>query len=222
MRTLPLLFLLAACTAPTSVELPKAWASSPPSVFEAQVESLPTELRWDSVEVLAAALEEPGVPAVRAAVLLARDSSRAATEAMISRLEQRHSNDERALDAGDIVCAAALRGRGVGARLAVLATGEGHHPDVEVRVACARTALAEGREEVVPFLLTVLRALTPAEAEHPPDWERFPTMMWAKTQAGEALAEHLGEPSRVRPDASWEDQMLEADRLEELILQESR
>lgn len=204
-------------------ELPPDWAAVAPSVFEDRVEALAgREVRWSEEDLaeLAAALGEHDGGAVRAAVLLGHDEGAGATEVLIARLERRRQAPTRGLDAGDLVAAAALEGRGVEERLVALAVGEERHPDLEVRVECARTALRAGREEVVPFLLTVLRALTPAEREHPGDWERTETMMWAKSRAGEALSDRLGIERRVRPDASWEEQMAEADRLEALFAEE--
>jgi len=201
-------------------ELPAAWDTAPASAFEEQVAHLAAgRVRWSDAGLadLAAALEDPGTRATRAAVLLGHDPGAAATQALLTRLEQRRDHPVRALDAGDIVAAAALTGRGVEARLVALAVGDAPHPDLEVRVECARAALHAGREEVVPFLLTVLRALTPAEREHPGDWERTTTLMWAKSRAAEALCARLGIECEVRPDGSWVDQMAEADRLEALF-----
>ena len=201
-------------------DLPAAWDTTPPSEFERQVARLSAgRVAWSaaSLDTLRAALAVPDAAAVRATVLLAYDPSTAATEVLIGRLEARAHAPQRGLDAGDLVAAAALDGRGVEARLVVLVIGDAPHPDLEVRVECARTALRAGREDVVPFLLTVLRALTPAEREHAPDWERVTTLMWAKSRAGEALSARLGIECRVRPDGSWTDQMAEADRLEGLF-----
>lgn len=204
----------------TSQELPAAWDSSPASAFEEQVARLAAApVRWSDagLRALTAALDDPGPRATRAAVLLGQDPGPPSTEALIARLERRQDHAVRALDAGDIVAAAALTARGVEERLVALAVGDAPHPDLEIRVECARAALHAGREEVVPFLLTVLRALTPAEREHPADWERTTTLMWAKSRAAEALCARLGIPCEVRPDGSWEDQVAEADRLEALF-----
>lgn len=199
-------------------DLPPAWEQLPPSAFEQEVAALPPGVSWTegALDRLAAALGAQDASSVRAAVLLAYSPDQASTEVLLTRLEARGDSASRSLDAGDLVAAAALSGRGasVATRLVPLVVGPRPHPDLEVRVEIARSALAAGREQVVPFLLTVLRALTPAEREHPPDWPRVETMMWAKTRAAEALAARLGEVSRVRPDGSWADQMAEADRLE--------
>jgi hypothetical protein len=205
-------------------DLPAAWDQVVPSAFEQEVAALQAGVTWTDVALtrLAEALDAQDASSVRAAVLLAYSPDPASTEVLLARLEARGDSGSRSLDAGDLVAAAALAGRGasVAARLVPLVVGPRPHPDLEVRVEIARSALAAGREQVVPFLLTVLRALTPAEREHPADWPRVETMMWAKTRAGEALAARLGEVSRVRPDGSWADQMAEADRLEARFAQQ--
>ena len=78
-----------------------------------------------------------------------------------------------------------------------------------MRVECASSALARGRTEVVPFLLRVLRASTPAQREDPPDWTPKPTMAWSKSRAATALSGHLGVPVEFRADASYEYQLAE-------------
>lgn len=196
---------------------PASWAHMPPSQFEASISSM-SNCRWSSAALgaLAEGLGTPGGTSLRAAVLLAYDPGPDATDILLSRLEERAVAKERGLDAGDLVAAAALDGRGTEQSLLPLVLGTSPHPDLEVRVECARTALRAGREEVVPFLLTVLRGLTPAEREHPADWERITTLMWAKSRAAEALSDRLGITCQFRPDGAWEEQMAEADRLEDL------
>ena len=66
-------------------------------------------------------------------------------------------------------------------------------------------------------LLQLLRAKTPAELEDPPDWERIDTVAWPKHRAAHALARFLGTDDRFRPDGSWQHQMDEAARLEQLL-----
>ena len=231
MRLLLLLGLLSACAARRAalasgatphleLELPADWREVPPWTFARRVGELPEGgVTWSAAEraELAQALGEVGPNATRAAVLLARDESPEVTRLLLDRLLQHAPAPERALEGGDLVIAAALAGRGVEEQLIALASGPSPHPDLEVRVECARSALAAGREEVVPFLLTVLRALTPAERDHPADWPRMTTMMWPKSRAAEALSARLGIPCTFRPDGSWADQMAEADRLERLF-----
>ncbi len=212
--------------APAQRELPATWTSASPLAFERLVDSLAAEggeLRWSApaLETLAAALRRQDEVAVRAAVLVAHSADRSATEVLLARLEERAVAPNRGLDAGDIVAAGALAQRTLEAddarRLEALVVGDEPHPDLEVRVECARAALGAGRDAVIPFLLTVLRALTPAEREHPADWERVTTLAWAKSRAAQALSLRAGVECVFRPDGSWEEQMAEAERLEGLL-----
>lgn len=156
---------------------------------------------------------------VRAAVLLARGGPNSA-EVLLAHLERRESEVERWDDAAEVVAAAALNpflDEGRAARLAELACGERPHPDLEVRVECAAQALSVGRDSVVPFLLRVLHAGTPAELHDPIDWPPQSTLAWAKGRAAEALALRAGLPDRFDPDASWASQQAVADALEEAL-----
>ncbi|MEZ6013920.1 MAG: hypothetical protein R3F49_02295 [Planctomycetota bacterium] len=221
---------------PNEVRLGADWLDIGASAFEARVaalEALGPKLRFDagSRTTLIDALAQPGVPATRAAVLLAHAAAAEdadALEALIARLERRAHAPSRSEAAGDVIAAAALEAhaadRKVARRLADLATGERPHPELDVRVECGRAALAGGRDEVIPFLLAVLRAETPAQALAPPDWTRTTHLYWAKARAADALNARLAGAQReaaerpeatvFRPDASWQDQMAAADALE--------
>jgi len=207
-------------------QLPQGWEDSPPSVFESLVSGLTTGgsiIVWSSsaLESLRRVLDQPDGSAVRAAVLLAHSTADRATRILIERLEQRVPSVSRSLDAGDLVAAAALAQRGadldVPGRLETLALGPRPHPSLEVRVECARSALLADRSAVVPFLVRVLRAGTPAEAADPGDWERVETLFWAKSRAAQVLSERAGVPMAFRPDGSYEHQIEEAARLERLL-----
>lgn len=208
---------------PVERELPEGWSAVAPVVFEEIVDGLAGgRFTWtdDGLDELARALDRVDETSVRAAVLLAHARGDGPAETLLARLERRGEAAVRAHDAGDLVAAAALAGRGragAPARLEALAVGPRPHPDLEVRVECARSALASGRDAVIPFLVRVLRALTPAERDDPPDWERVTTMSWAKHRAAEALAARAGVACEFRPDGSWEHQMSEAARLEALL-----
>lgn len=228
--TIPVLGLL---PSPWSDGEPR-WRSSSPEVFERTVQGL--ELEWSEgrrislprdteEEDLVLALAEPSALATRAAVLLGwvalageEGPSSRAVATLIGRLEQRIPAPSRALDAVDVVAAAALARlpevAGLGPRLAVLTDGPGKHPDLEVRVECAGGALLGGQREVIPFLLRVLRSGTPAEQLDPPDWPRKMTMSWAKSRAAELLSRSAGQPCTFRPDGSFEHQMRTAEALE--------
>ena len=199
------------------------WDTIPTGTFEARLGALAEaggRFLWTepSRAALAGGLRGEGEVAVRAAVLLGHSRHVSSAELLVERLEERAVATARPLDAGDVVAAAALSRpglrRGLTRRLEVLVVGEEPHPDLEVRVEIARTVLGHGRDTVAPFLLRVLRAGTPAELEHPPDWERTTNLFWAKTRGAEALSRHVGVPCAFRPDSAWEEQMAEADRLE--------
>jgi len=175
----------------------------------------------DDRRTLVAALEDPvGTDATRAAVLLAHSAAHgdaAARAALAARLERRAIAPSRSEAGADVVAAAALaphavRDKQLAARLVALAAGERPHPELDVRVECASAALGAGRREVVPFLLAVLRAETPAQGAL--DWPRTTSLAWAKGRAGDALAAHAGLSLTVRPDASWADQLADVARIE--------
>ncbi|MFT7680256.1 MAG: hypothetical protein ACI8QC_004262 [Planctomycetota bacterium] len=195
-----------------------AWDLSARLVFERRVHDLQAgpapEWNAEALTALRAALDEPGARATRAAVLLAHDLGDAAGECLLARLEQRHVAPSRGLDAGDIVAAASLGRRALDHKqvqrlLALVLPGE-PHPDLEIRVECAASALASGAEAAAPFLLRVLRTETPAQAQDLRDWERVTTLAWAKGRAAAALAAHTGLVHGFRADGSWAHQMQSA------------
>lgn len=172
--------------------------------------------------------------ATRAAVLLGaaadlgQGPSALAQDILLRRLSARQAPASRSENGVDIVAARALAphlrpGEPAAAALAELASGDDPHPDLAVRVECARAALefAQARE-VAPFLLAVLRAETPGEAKSPRTWPRVQTLAWVKTRAAEALSRAGGTDMRFRPDGSWAHQTAEADRLEGLLLARPR
>jgi len=202
--------------APAERRLPADWRERGAWDFEAYVATL-ERAPWTAGSrfVLAAALDEQDAGSVRAALLLAwgADASR---ELLLAHLESRQPQPRRADDAAEVVAAAALGRWGdpaLAAPLARLAAGTPPHPDLEVRVECAAAALDLGETSVVPFLLRVLHAGTPAELEDPGDWPPTETLAWAKSRAAEALSRRAGHPSRFRPDGSFAHQMEEADAL---------
>lgn len=207
---------------------PADWNSCSPYGFEALAAGIPagdTAHLWKpaALEAFAAALDAQDESSVRAAVLCARSRDPHAAELLLARLEQRQLGPQRNSDAGDVVAAAALADWPFRAdlteRLVALAVGAAPHPDLEVRVECAASALRLGAptESVAPFLLTVLRALTPAEREHPADWPRQTTVAWAKSRGAEALSERAGLPCSFRPDGSFAHQAAETAKLERAL-----
>ena len=178
------------------------------------------ETDWDALEE---GLRGPGASAVRAAVILSRLSSRRADELLLERLEARVLGSERGSDAGDVVAATALgagplaRDASTVERLAALALAPNPHPDLEVRVQCAATALALGEKKVVPFLLRVLLIDTPAGLRQPAPWAEVERSAWARATAAAALSRHAGVENLYRTDASSSDRELETARLRALL-----
>ena len=200
-----------------------------------------------SLAMLSAALERSDPIAVRAAVLLARSRDPDAGEVLLARLEQRithGASPNRAfdpetedaasrrpapfsadagpdLDASDVVAAAAFAdwtlAMDAAQRLQALAIGPHPHPDLEVRVECARSALALGRDAVIPFLVRILREGT-SQATSAPDYDRTQAFDWVQMRAAEALSARAGVACRFRTQASvkWREQ--EALRLEKLLV----
>lgn len=205
------------------MEPPADWSSSSPFGFERSAlawppAGAPPPLAGDALRALSEALGSESERAVRAAVLLARSADPRALEALLQRLEQRVPPAAIDSDAVDLVAATALWPGAIPPdapeRLSALAVGEHPHPSLDVRVECAASALAAGRDETIPFLLRVLRALTPAERLDPPDWPRTRTLAWAKSRASQALSARAGLPWTFHPDSSFADQMRAADALE--------
>lgn len=160
-------------------------------------------------------LDEAGM---RAALLLAHSRDPHAAELLLARLEERVEGANRDDDGADVVAAASLaiwpEEERFTSALLELSIGTEPHPDLEVRVECASSALARGGSEVSAFLLRVLREGTPAEERELRDWTPKSTMAWSKSRAATALAKHLDLPLRFRADASYEDQLREISALE--------
>jgi hypothetical protein len=159
--------------------------------------------------------------AMRAALLLGHSRDPQAADLLLQRLNQRIEGPNRNSDAADVAAAALLATWPADPHftltLTELATGPTPHPDLEVRVECAASALARKQITVTSFLLRILRASTPAQLSDPPDWTPKPTMAWSKSRAATALSRHLSIPVAFRPDASYEDQLAEVDRLVALL-----
>jgi hypothetical protein len=189
---------------------PPSWDELPLEAFEALVDAeLPhdvvTRFPKESVSELRRALDAMDRRSLRAAVLLARSRSHRTAEALLARLEQRVAGPRRDSDAADCVGAAALARfpfpERYAERVAALAVGPRPHPDLEVRVECAASALAHGRDEVIPFLLKVLRIDTPAGLEDRRDFIASPTTAWPRATAARALSERAGLPVSYQSDA---------------------
>lgn len=190
-------------------ELSRAWAG--------------TGLDAATLATLTSALNGEAEVAARAGVLLGASRAPEARMALLARLETRTAAATRSDIGVDVIAARVLRdglSREESARLVALSQGAAPHPDLAVRVECARTALlAKGDRAVVPFLLSVLRAETPAQEKSPITWPRITTLAWVKTRAAEALSQAATAELRFRPDGSWAHQAAEAARLESLLAQ---
>lgn len=215
--------------------LPSDWKTMSPAAFEAWVlaalpEERSTPLEKNSLRELAAALDQIATPladgardplAVRAAVILGRSRVPTAAAVLIRRLEKRELGPERWSDCGDTLAAAALARfpdpRRYAPRLVPLATGSRPHPDLEVRVECATSALHSGFVEGIPFLLQVLRIDTFAGREDQRDFAVSPTTAWARGRAAEALSTYAGVPVTYRFDGSIASREEEAAKLEALL-----
>ena len=204
----------------------EGWRDGPRVSFERALKSWDpglSERRLKDEEglLLSAALSGLDEAGMRAALLLAHSRDPHAAELLLTRLEDRVEGAERNADGADVVAAASLAAWPAGehytSALTDLSIGSSPHPDLEVRVECASSALARGRTEVCPFLLRILRTGTPAEETELHDWTPKVTMAWSKSRAATALSLHLGAPVRFRADASYEDQLSEISALESLL-----
>ena len=203
------------------------WRSMSPAAFDQwMVDELPggsaRPLDKPDMRALTQALDEADLDSVRAAVILGRTLYPTSAALLIRRLERRVQGPERFSDCGDSVAAAALARfpdpRRYAQRLVPLAVGPHPHPDLEARVECAATALHAGYEEVIPFLLQVLRIDTFAGRADARDFYVSPTTAWARGRAAEALSQYAGVPLAYRFDGPIAAREAEARRLEELLL----
>ena len=229
----------ASCAAPTlsistkeapelkpELALFEGWRDGPRVSFERALKAWNPSLSEHRLKpeeglLLSAALPGFDEAGMRAALLLAHSRDPHAAEFLLTRLEERVEGAERNADGADVVAAASLAAWPPGERytsaLTALSVGSSPHPDLEVRVECASSALARGRTEVCSFLLRILRTGTPAEETDLQDWPPKVTMAWSKSRAATALSLHLGAPVRFRADASYEDQLSEISALESLL-----
>ena len=204
---------------------PADWASIPPYEFAALMErALPEEaltpLPPEVYEELREALIPMDARSVRAAVMLARSRTPQAGDILARRLSHRKVGPERNSDAADVIAAAALARFPDPEqywRILRLVDGEAPHPDLEVRVECACTALFIGFDRAIPFLLQVLRLETWAGQRDELDFTPPEKTAWARDRAAIALSRRAGVPRRYFADAPIADREREAARLEELL-----
>ena len=205
--------------------LPGDWASMPPQLFEQLVlKALPetqlTPLSREHLERLANALNQMDASSVRAAVILGRSRTDAAGQVLLRRLFVGESGPNRNSDAGDVTAAGALARFPEPQRywrLVRLVYGPRPHPDLEVRVECAVSALHAGIDRVIPFLLQVLRIGTPDGRRDALDFEVPETTAWARGRAAEALSRRAGVELVFHPDASLQARQAEVRKLAALL-----
>lgn len=222
---LPACALLSKPPRPT-FPLPVGWDTLEPFAFEDLLETEfdGTSRRFEQpgYVTLQETLAEMGPLSVRAALLMVHTQDSRAGRYLLRRLETRSLGPERGSDAGDVVVAAGLarmpeaveRYR---AGLIRLAAGQRPHPDLEVRVECAASAMALGSDAPIPFLLQVLRIDTYAGQADRRDFEPGPTTAWARGRAALALSRRAGVPCTYQSDASIADREDEAARLARLL-----
>jgi len=208
-------------------EPPADWSTLPPFEFEQlALTALPddtlTPLSAETVDALSAALDAMDGTSLRAAVLLARSRSERAGACLLARLQRRVLGPEPWSDAADVVAAAALARFPEPERywrIVRLVDGKSPHPDIEVRVECACTALRIGVDRVIPFLLRVVRIGTWDGQRDQLDFEPADATAWIRAEAAAALSERAGVPLTYRPDAPIATREREARHLAELLQQ---
>jgi len=196
-----------------------------PILFEELVQAgLPdtqrTPLSAADLGLLAEALRHMDTSSVRAAGMLGRSRTDAAGQVLLRRLFAREVGPRRNSDAGDVTAAAALARFPEPQRywrLVRLVNGSGAHPDLEVRVECAATALHAGIDRVIPFLLQVLRIGTPDGLRDSLDFTPPETTAWARGRAAEALSLRAGVPLSFHPDGSIDARQEAARELQALL-----
>jgi hypothetical protein len=176
-----------------------------------------------SLVLLSKSLARGDETSVRAVLVLARTRDPRAGEALLALLESRAGSGSRALSADVVAAAAFARGavaRDAGVRLETLASGSRPHPDLEVRVECAASALASGRDAVIPFLFDVMREGTTRALEKP-DWTRIDwrlaRMEWIQSRAADALARRARVRCEWRAELGVPAREREVERLEALL-----
>jgi hypothetical protein len=209
-------------------ELSADWDSIPAQLFEKLVlEKLPdgqrTSIAREDRSVLAEALDRMDPSSVRAAVILGRSRTTSSGKILLNRLLKAEAGPENNSDAGDVTAAAALARFPKLKRywrLVRLVNGPTPHPDLEVRVECAATALHAGMDRVIPFLLQVIRIDTPLGLQDELDFTPSERTAWARGRAAEALSIRAGMPLNFHPDASMQARQEEAQKLA-LLLQDA-
>ncbi len=202
--------------------LPDAWSSQAPWDFEQSVARLvPGTWSIEDRTTLGSALKRPDQVSIRAAVLLGFGGIDSA-HVILSYLEERIEEPAREADAAEVVATRALARfpeDSIRERLRLLAVGGIPHPDLEIRTECACVALEMGERQVIPFLLRVLHAGTPAQLTDPIDWSPKQTLAWSKGRAAASLSRVAGVPNEFQADGPWAAQNAQAQALAEALAQ---
>ncbi len=213
--------------APEAQELPAGWAAVPLERFGALLEASfpagqPRTLVPSAFEELSSALRADDPLALRALLLLARCSDPLASELFLQRLERRATPGAELGATLDIAAAAALRdlpeARNGASRLESLAYGQRPHPDLEVRVECACSALHLGRDRALPFLLAILKHGTRLSVASS-SWKPIAEMGFCQRRAAEALGERAGRACHFRPLQPLDEREADIRALETLLAQ---
>ncbi|MFN0243675.1 MAG: hypothetical protein ACKVWV_12340 [Planctomycetota bacterium] len=213
-------------------ELPVDWERGSFEEFEAQLErwfpsATPVAVSETALRELASAAAEGGESGLRAVLVLARSYDADAFSALLAVLDQRTPRSSNAADPGGdaalVVAAAALANArtvaAAGPRLESLSFGKNPHPDLDVRVQCAASALALGRTRAIPYLLGILRTGTSARAAAPRG-THLDDFVEPQLVAARALSARAGVPCEFRARAPLAARAAEADRLERLLAKE--
>jgi len=194
--------------------LPRGWDTLSTPAFEDVFDRWnpagePGRLETSALDELQAALEGARPRSLRAVLLLSASGAAEAREVLRARLERRIRTGDPDLPAVDVAAAAALgKARDPSPTLASaleeLAIGRRPHPVLAVRVECAVSSLALGRDAVVGYLLAVLAEGTPAVRERPGATlgaASIDELIFAQWRASTALAGRAGIDNPYRPEA---------------------
>lgn len=210
-------------------ELPSDWDQGAIDEFDALLASwfpdgVAVRMSDAALRELFAAASDGGERGLRAVLVLARSNDPAAFAQLLTVLERRTPRtagpSDRCGDAVDVVAAAAIANArslaDAGPRLESLSIGKNPHPDLDVRVQCAASAVALGRTKPIPYLLGILRTGTGPRASVPRGTS-LDDFVEPQLVAARALSARAGVPCEFRPHAPLAARAAEADRLERLL-----
>lgn len=210
--------------------LPRGWDTLPTPAFEDVFDRWnptgePGRLDAGALDELRAALEGPSPRSLRAVLLLSASGADEARDVLRARLERRIRTGDPEVPAVDVAAAAALgRVRGpspvVASALEELAIGRRPHPVLAVRVECAVSSLALGRDAVVAYLFTVLDEGTPQVRERTGPTSgaaSIDELIFAQWRASTVLARRGQIENPYRPEAAAVDRARAAAELQRAV-----